>query len=392
MLIWILQLLSSYGIKVPLAFSHFTTRMLLCSVSSWVMTIALGAPFIRRLCAWKIGHTVRVTDCAVLSAQYNKSQEVPTMGGSLFITTITLNALIFLDWTAAFSYILVFTLLFLGLLGGIDDYRKLQGIPGGVSPREKMLFQIALSALIAGYLLIPSITEMFSGVTAPMAKEHVGRAMEHLSTQAYAARYYIPFFKNPIILSGMGLLGVFFMTLFVISGSVNSVNLADGLDGLATGCVMLVASVLALVAFLSNHVTISEYLNILYIEKSGEIAIFLCAVIGASLGFLWYNGFPAQVFMGDMGSMALGGVIGVSAVLLRREFLLALVGGIFVFEALSVMVQVLSFRFRKKRVFLCAPIHHHFEMKGLHETKIVLRFWMVGLILALIGIMSLKFQ
>jgi phospho-N-acetylmuramoyl-pentapeptide-transferase len=179
----------------------------------------------------------------------------------------------------------------------------------------------------------------------------------------------------------------------VITGTSNAVNLTDGLDGLAAGTLVMSAGVLALFAFLSNNLEMSRYLNILYVEGSGEIAIFLSAMIGACLGFLWYNGYPAQVFMGDTGSLALGGILGLSAVLLRREFLLALCGGIFVVEALSVILQVLSFRYRnKKRVFLCSPLHHHFEYKGWPETKVVLRFWIIALILGLIAIISLKIQ
>jgi phospho-N-acetylmuramoyl-pentapeptide-transferase len=162
---------------------------------------------------------------------------------------------------------------------------------------------------------------------------------------------------------------------------------------LAAGCLIIVASCLAFFAFVSNHLEIAHYLNILYIEGSGEIGIYLCALVGASLGFLWYNGHPAQVFMGDTGSLALGGVIGVSAVLLKRELLLGVIGGIFVVETLSVILQVLSYKFRnKKRIFLCAPLHHHFEYKGWAEPKVVIRFWIVALLLALLGIASLKFQ
>jgi phospho-N-acetylmuramoyl-pentapeptide-transferase len=171
------------------------------------------------------------------------------------------------------------------------------------------------------------------------------------------------------------------------------VNLTDGLDGLASGCLIMVAAVFALFAFLSNHIEMARYLNIPYIEGSGEIAIYLCAMAGSCLGFLWYNGYPAQVFMGDTGSLALGGILGTAAVLMRREFLLALVGGIFVIEAVSVILQVLSYRYRnKKRIFRCAPLHHHFEFKGWPEPKVVVRFWIISLILALFGLASIKFQ
>lgn len=179
----------------------------------------------------------------------------------------------------------------------------------------------------------------------------------------------------------------------MITGASNAVNLTDGLDGLAAGCLLMVAFCLGLIAFVSNNIDLAAYLNILYIEGSGEIAIYLSAFSGACLGFLWYNSHPAQVFMGDTGSLTLGGIIGVSAILLRREFLLALVGGIFVAEALSVIIQVASYKLRnKKRVFLCAPLHHHFEYKGWPETKVVTRFWIVAFLLAMVGLVSLKLQ
>ena len=216
----------------------------------------------------------------------------------------------------------------------------------------------------------------------------------NMSLKEYASRLYLPFFKEPILIVGGG--SLIFMALFfffVITGSSNATNLTDGLDGLAAGSLIMVAGALGIIAFVSNHLEIASYLNILYVEGSGEIAIYLCAMIGACLGFLWYNGHPAQVFMGDTGSLTLGGIIGVSAVLLKREFLLGLVGGVFVAEALSVILQVASYRLRnKKRIFLCAPLHHHFEYKGWPETKVVIRFWIVGLLLAIIGIASIKFQ
>ena len=215
-----------------------------------------------------------------------------------------------------------------------------------------------------------------------------------LTIKEYAGRFYVPFFKEHLFtFSGLlSVLGILFFT-FIITGSSNAVNLTDGLDGLAAGCLILVSSCLALIAFVSNNIDLARYLNILYIEGSGEIAIYLSAFVGACLGFLWYNGHPAQVFMGDTGSLALGGIIGVSAILLKKELLLGIIGGIFVAEALSVILQVGSYKLRnRKRIFLCAPLHHHFEYQGWHETKVVIRFWIVGLLLAIVGIASLKIQ
>jgi phospho-N-acetylmuramoyl-pentapeptide-transferase len=260
-----------------------------------------------------------------------------------------------------------------------------------------------LASMIALYLLCPSISEFFhkgKWFAPPIAKEQTYIVKKEktetvaLSTQQYMSQYYLPFLKDPIfILKGAGIILSFLFIVFIVTGSSNAVNLTDGLDGLAAGCLIMVSLVLALFGFFSNNIELSRYLNILYIEDSGEIAIYLFAVIGACMGFLWYNGYPAQVFMGDTGSLSLGAIIGVSAVLLRREFLLAIVGGIFVAEALSVILQVGSYKLRnKKRVLLCAPLHHHFEYKGWPETKVVLRFWIISLLLAMIGVASLKLQ
>jgi len=286
--------------------------------------------------------------------------------------------------------------------------------PKGLSGKKKLLFQFLLSGLVAVYLLSPTVAQsvqMGKWFAPPVVKEQASSKVrwgpfvvkQELQTNPvpkiitlkdYASRIYLPFIKDHwLVLSGMLSLIAAFFIMFVITGSSNAANLTDGLDGLAAGCLIIVAGCLAFIAFVSNHIDLAGYLNILYIEGSGEIAIYLSASIGACLGFLWYNSHPAQVFMGDTGSLALGGIIGVSAVLLKRELLLGLIGGIFVAEALSVILQVISYKYRnKKRVFLCAPLHHHFEYMGWSETKIVTRFWIIGLLLGILGIASLKFQ
>ncbi len=266
-----------------------------------------------------------------------------------------------------------------------------------------MACQLGFSAIVALYLVSPAFENGIAGknfLKAPIAKEQTANPQRPgvqttvLSTQEYIARVYVPFLKDPIfILDGALRILSFLLIIFVITGASNAVNLTDGLDGLAAGCLVMVSLVLALFAFLSNNFDLARYLNILYIEGSGEIAVYLFALAGAALGFLWYNGYPAQVFMGDTGSLALGGVLGVSSVLLRREVILAVAGAIFVAEALSVILQVLSYRYRnKKRIFLCAPLHHHFEYKGWPETKVVIRFWIISLLFAIIAVASLKFQ
>ncbi|MBN9377786.1 MAG: phospho-N-acetylmuramoyl-pentapeptide-transferase [Chlamydiales bacterium 38-26] len=405
----------SLGMKVPAVFTYYSTRMMLAAVTSLVISIFLGPRFIKKLYELKIGQTIRVEDCPLLGQLHEKKKDTPTMGGVLILFSMLISMFLWMDLTHVFTLILLLTTLWLGFVGGYDDYLKLKyKNPKGMTGKKKLFFQFTLSALIATYLLVPSVAEsiqMGDWFKPPVVKEeNTGKLnwgpfvtkQEHsepstptvISTHDYATRIYVPFIKDHwLALSGaLSLLAAFFM-MFVITGSSNAANLTDGLDGLAAGCLIIVAGCLAFIAFVSNHIDIAGYLNILYIEGSGEIAIYLSALIGACLGFLWYNSHPAQVFMGDTGSLALGGIIGVAAVLLKKELLLAIVGGIFVAEALSVIIQVLSYKYRnKKRVFLCAPLHHHFEYMGWAETKVVIRFWIIGLLLGILGIASLKFQ
>jgi phospho-N-acetylmuramoyl-pentapeptide-transferase len=409
MIFFLIDWLTALGIKVPQVFLYSSTRMLLAALTALLCTILVGPAFIRKLYALKTGQSIRVEDCPLLVELHKKKKQTPTMGGVLILFSMLLCLVLWMDLKHSFTLLLCLTTVFLGIVGGIDDYLKLKYKNSkGLSGKKKLLIQVSLAALIAAYVLVPWVTQSLqigSWFAPPEAKEFVsqvtsndaiqgGGSVETLTSQHYFGRYYFPFVKDPLfILSGAGLIFAFFFTLFVIVGSSNAVNLTDGLDGLAAGCLLMVAVVFALIAFLSNNLELSRYLHILYIEGSSEIAVYLSALIGACLGFLWYNGYPAQVFMGDTGSLSLGGVIGVSAVLLRREFLLAIVGGIFVIEALSVILQVGSYKLRnKKRIFLCSPLHHHFEYKGWPETKVVLRFWIISLIFAIIGIASLKFQ
>lgn len=394
-----------WNVKVLSVFSYYSTRMILAALTSLLLSIFLGPYFIRKLYELKIGQSIRTDECPLLGQLHAKKQNTPTMGGLLILFSMVVSMLLWMDLKHVFTLILLATTLFLGGIGGRDDYLKLKyKNTKGMSARHKLIFQFAFSALIAAYLLVPAITESVhfgSWFSPPVVKEQIalqtlpGQPVQTaLSLQEYASRIYIPFVKEPVAVFTGGMMVMSgLLILFVVTGSSNAVNLTDGLDGLAAGCLIMVASCLALFAFISNNIDLAGYLNILYVEGSGEIAIYLSAFVGACLGFLWYNSHPAQVFMGDTGSLTLGGIIGVSAILLKREFLLAIVGGIFVAEALSVILQVASYRLRnKKRIFLCAPLHHHFEYKGWPETKVVIRFWIVGLILAIIGVASLKFQ
>lgn len=404
MLLLLIKFLARFGVSVPTVFSYSSTRMLLAALTTLLITIFLGPYFIRRLYALKTGQSIRVEDCPMLAELHKKKKDTPTMGGILILFSMLVSLLLWMDLTSCFTLIFFVVTVFLGGLGAFDDYLKMKHRNSkGLPSKKKFGLQVILAAVIGIYLIwFPGAFEKGRFFQPPQAKiqthsiqdRRVDVFSKTLSTQEYMGEYYLPFKKSALfsLKGGFLVFGLLF-SILVITGSSNAVNLTDGLDGLAAGTLVMAAGVLALFAFLSNNLEMSRYLNILYIEGSGEIAVYLFALIGACLGFLWYNGYPAQVFMGDTGSLALGGILGIAAILLRRELLLALCGGIFVIEALSVIFQVGSYRLRnKKRVFLCAPLHHHFEYKGWPETKVVLRFWIIGLILAMVAIISLKFQ
>lgn len=400
MLIFIFEWLQTLGVKTPSAFNYSSTRMILAAATALLLTIFLGPRFIKKLYELKIGQTIRtVEEVPLLAELHGKKKDTPTMGGILILFSMAISLILWMDIRSSFTWILALTTLVLGFLGGYDDYLKLRHKNSkGLRGKKKIAIQIVFSAFIAIYLLVPSVTKVLSGETffrAPIAKEQVVQDKKIqttvLTTSQYAKQFYFPFVKDPLFDFPTILAILFF--IFIITGASNGVNLTDGLDGLAAGCLIMVSIVLALFAFLSNHIDLARYLNILYIEGSGEIAVYLFAMAGACLGFLWYNGYPAQVFMGDTGSLALGGILGVSAVCLRREVILGIAGGIFVLEALSVILQVLSYRYRnKKRIFLCAPLHHHFEYKGWPETKVVIRFWIISLLFAMVAVASIKLQ
>lgn len=395
MLLLLISFLQSYfNFTVPSVFVYSSTRMALSALTSLIMILVFGKFFIKKLYEWKIGDRIRSEDCPLLGVLHSKKQDTPTMGGILILFSLLISLFLWMDWKSSFTLILLLTTLVMGGLGAYDDYLKLRfKNTKGLSSRKKFGIQALFALCIASYLLFPEITNLLhnkSWFSPPLAIENA----THLTTKDYALRLYIPFCKLPYTFSSwIPLILMFLFFIFVIVGSSNAVNLSDGLDGLASGLVMFAAGAFAIIAFVSNHAEIANYLRILYIEGSSEIAIYLAAIVGASLGFLWYNGYPAQVFMGDTGSLALGGILGVTAVLLKKELLLGIIGGVFVIETLSVILQVASYRLRnKKRIFLCTPIHHHFEYKGWPETKVVVRFWIFGLMLGILGIITLKFQ
>lgn len=394
MSLWLVEMLRVWGWKVPAVFDYCSTRMFLAALTTLSCSIFLGPRFITALYSLKMGQPIRKEDCPLLGQLHEKKENTPTMGGMLILGSLLFSMVLWMDWSHSFTWIFFFSLLVLGALGARDDWLKLRHrTPDGLAGRRKLLIQVTLAIALASYLFFPAVQQLFP-CQPPEALSFSGEGSEKLLSPAFFSHFYLPFFKDPIwVLSGWGGVGACLFYMFVIAGSSNAVNLTDGLDGLAAGHLILVAFTLSVFAFLSNHIEIAHYLHILYIEGAGEIGIFLSGLCGACLGFLWYNGHPAQVFMGDTGSLSLGGLIGIAAILLRREFLLALVGGVFVAEALSVIIQVASYKLRGgKRVFLCAPLHHHFEYRGWPETKVTLRFWIVGLLLAIVGLASLKFQ
>lgn len=407
MIYYILNYLKlTYGLKIPAVFTYYSTRMMLAAITSLLICVFLGPFFIRKLYELKMGQPIRKEDCPQLGELHAKKENTPTMGGILILFSMLISLILWMDLTNIFTIILATTTIFLGIVGGLDDYLKLKYKNNkGLKGRYKLIAQLLLSCAIAFYLFAPvnsQVKKENKWFAPPIIKEQRAISSEGddstqmttVTLREYASRVYFPMLKDPIFsFGGAGIILAVLFIAFVITGSSNAVNLTDGLDGLAAGCLILVAASLALIAFISNNIDLAGYLRILYIEGSGEIAIYLSALIGSCLGFLWYNSHPAQVFMGDVGSLALGGVIGVSAVLLKRELLLGIIGGIFVAEAMSVILQVGSYKLRnKKRIFLIAPLHHHFEYKGWHETKVVIRFWIIGLLLAIVGIATLKFQ
>ena len=289
----------------------------------------------------------------------------PTMGGVRILGAVITSSVLWARPDIGFVWLILVVTLSFGLIGFTDDYQKVtKNNHSGVSGKVRLLAGFVIAAIAAYWATMLHPEELQNQLAIPVT-----------SGLWYMGFLFLPF------------------AMIVIVGSAKAVNLSVGLDGLAIMPVMIAAGTLGVIAYFVGRVDFSSELGLTYVPGAGEILLFVAALIGGGLGFLWYNGYPAQIFMGDTGSLSLGGVLGTSAILLKKEFLLAIVGGVFVAEALSVIFQVLSFRFRKgKRIFLCSPLHHHFEYKGWPEMKVVLRFWIIGLFLAIIGLASLKFQ
>jgi phospho-N-acetylmuramoyl-pentapeptide-transferase len=342
-------------------FNYLTLRAILGVLTALLISFIVGPYMIRKLSILKIGQTVRHDGP---ETHFSKAG-TPTMGGALILVAVLVATLLWADLHNRQIWVLVSTLISFGIIGWIDDYKKLvKQNPEGLKARYKYFWQ-SLFALIIGIYLYKTATPI-------------------------ETRLIVPFFKNIAI--PLGLFAFVIFTYFVIVGSSNAVNLTDGLDGLAILPTVMVGGALGIFAYASGNANFSTYLAIPYIPGVGELVVFCGALVGAGLGFLWFNTYPAQVFMGDIGALALGAALGVVAVMVRQELVLFIMGGVFVIEAVSVILQVASFKLTGKRIFRMAPLHHHFELKGWPEPRVIVRFWIITVILVLIGLATLKLR
>lgn len=335
-------------------FRYITFRTALATLTSLFICLIFGPVFIR-----KIKHLSHPN----LIEFHKQKDTVPTMGGILILTSILVSNLLWADLKNIYILLLLMTTAWLGVFGFWDDYLKLtKKNPKGLRPRVKIIGQVGVG-FVVGFILCyhPALN--------------------------FDTRLYVPFLKK--IFFQMGNYYIL-LTVFIITATSNAVNLTDGLDGLATGSVLMVAIPYGLIAYLTGNYIFAHYLNLPFVPRAGETTVFCGSLIGATLGFLWYNCYPAEIFMGDTGSLPLGGIIGLLSIIIKQEISLIIVGGIFVLEAASVVIQVVSFKTRKKRVFLMTPIHHHFEMKGWKESKVVIRFWILAIIFTLFTLITIK--
>jgi phospho-N-acetylmuramoyl-pentapeptide-transferase len=349
-------------------FSYVTFRAIAAAVTAFLVTLIFGNFVIQRLIALKLGQPIRLAaEVHRLAELHGGKQGTPTMGGVLVIGGVFVSSLIWARPDNRFVWLALFSMIFLGALGFLDDYLKVTKKKSeGISGRLKLLFQLALAAIITGVFLSSPLLEV------------------------QARSLYVPFVKAPVI-ANMGLFTFVFFAL-VIVGSSNAVNLTDGLDGLAIGCTVTVAFAYALLSYAAGNFRIAEYLQVPFYPFAGELTVVCSALVGAGLGFLWFNCHPAKVFMGDTGSLAIGGMVGVVAICCKQELLLVVVGGVFVIEAVSVILQVISFKATGRRIFVMSPLHHHFELTGWKENTVIVRFWILSIIFALLGLATLKLR
>ena len=373
-------------------FKYYPIRAAFAAISSLFICFLIGPKIIRTLIVHHYGETIRKTG----PESHNAKKGTPTMGGIIIILSIILPTVLFAQLNNYFIIICLVSICWMGLIGFIDDYLKIKKkFTKGLIARYKIMGQLLLGLFVVVMLFENSENihytilngEIFSGLNGEVQPIHS-------ISIPFLKNYTYELFESELLAK----ISYALLIIFVIMGTSNAVNLSDGLDGLATGLTVIATLTFAVFCWLSGTAWISNYLNILYIEQSKELFIFCLAVAGSCIGFLWYNAKPAKIFMGDVGSLTLGAILGCLAILLKREILLILIGGVFVIESLSVIIQVLYFRYTKRkygkgiRLFLMAPIHHHFELKGLEENHVVIRFWIIGVIFALIALSTIKIQ
>ena len=371
-------------------FQYLTFRAVMAAMTALIVGLVAGPYFIRRLTALKIGQPIR--DYAMQS--HMSKSGTPTMGGVLILFSIALSTLLWFDLSNRFVWIVLLVTLGFGAIGWVDDWRKVvHKDPEGMRSREKYFWQ-SMIGLVAAFYLVFSISESSNARVWELFVNWVSSGLT--IDLPHAAGLLVPFFKE--VSYPLGVAGFVILSYLVIVGSSNAVNLTDGLDGLAIMPVIMVGSALGIFAYVSGSAVYSRYLLFPHIPGTGELLIFCAAMAGAGLAFLWFNAHPAQVFMGDVGALALGGALGTIAVIVRQEIVLAIMGGIFVVEALSVMLQVSYFKYTKRRygqgrrLLKMAPLHHHFEKSGWAETQVVVRFWIITMLLCLVGLSSLKLR
>ena len=340
-------------------FRYITFRAAMAALMSLAVSFLLGPWLIRSLTEKQIGQQIREDG----PASHSSKAGTPTMGGTLILLALTVSTLMLADIGNSYVVLALLGTVAFGVIGFLDDYLKLsRKTSKGLSPRLKLFLQLGVAFVIGTVLYF-----------YPRFSTEIG----------------FPFIKN--IRPNLGLFYIPFAML-VIVGASNAVNLTDGLDGLAIGPVMVASATYGVIAYLTGNIRNAEYLQIPYVAGVGELSVFCAALVAAGLGFLWYNAYPAQMFMGDVGSLALGGALGILAVMTKNELLLIIIGGVFVMEALSVIFQVASYKLRRKRVFLMAPIHHHYELKGWKEPQIIVRFWIISFVCAVVGLSTLKLR
>jgi len=391
----------NYDIAGTGVFQYLSFRAGMAALFSLIISIAFGKNIINILNKFQLSESVRDLN---LKGQ-NEKVGTPTMGGIIIILSIILPTILFADINNIYIQLMIFVTIFMGLIGFIDDYLKIKKKnKEGLRGRFKIIGQIIIG-IVVSYIIISDNSIVFREFYEPISQQSINEGIKFSDSKDLVTT--IPFVKNnefryewllPFNLTDYTwLVYVLIITLIVISVS-NGANITDGLDGLAAGTSAIIGITLSIFIYLSGNIIFSDYLNIIYIPNIGELVIFSFSFVGACIGFIWYNSYPAQVFMGDTGSLSIGAVIAVLAVLVKKELLIPVLCGVFLIENLSVIIQVLYFKYTKRkfgkgeRIFLMAPLHHHYQKKGIHETKIVARFWMVGILLAILTLATLKLR